>query len=79
MINEETAKKFLQEKGLPHPDFNFEEVMIQTLIDYAQQEAKNNEVLDIVMLGLKGKELFPDQIERAKRFFDMLEKEIDEA
>ena len=40
---------------------------------------KNNDLLHNVMLGLEGRELFPEQIERAKRFFSMLGKEIDEA
>jgi hypothetical protein len=48
MINRETAKRFLESRGYPNPECDYENELLDTLVEYAQQQAKNNEVLDLV-------------------------------
>lgn len=45
MINRETAKQFLEAKGYPNPDSNFENELLDTMVEYAQQQVKNNDLL----------------------------------
>ena len=48
MINRETAKKILETRGYPNPECDYENELLDTMVEYAQQQAKNNEVLDLV-------------------------------
>lgn len=48
MINRETAKQFLETRGYPNPDCDYENELLDTMVEYAQHQAKNNEVLDLV-------------------------------
>jgi hypothetical protein len=48
MINRETAKQFLEVNGYPNPDSNFENELLDTMVEYAQQQVKNNDSLHSV-------------------------------
>ena len=48
MINRETAKQFLEVNGYPNPDSNFENELLDTMVEYAQQQVKNNDLLHSV-------------------------------
>jgi len=60
MINRETAKQFLETRGYPNPECDYENELLDTLVEYAQQQAKNNEVLDLVILSDEQKEKYYD-------------------
>ena len=57
MINRETAKQFLEVNGYPYPDSNFENELIDTMVEYAQQQVKNNDLLHSVSGSLFGFEI----------------------
>lgn len=48
MINRETAKQFLEVNGYPNSDSNFENELIDTMVEYALQQVKNNDSLHSV-------------------------------
>ena len=53
MINRETAKQFLETRGYPNPECDYENELLDTMVEYAQQQAKNNEDLDLVSNSLE--------------------------
>jgi len=53
MINRETAKQFLEVNGYPNPDSNFENEMLDTMVEYALEQVKNNDLLHSVSDLLK--------------------------
>ena len=55
MINRDTAKQFLEVNGYPNPDSNFENEMIDTMVEYALEQVENNDLLHSVSESLLAK------------------------
>ena len=43
-INKETAKQFLEVNGYPNIDSNFENELLDTMVEYAISQVKNNDL-----------------------------------
>ena len=51
MINRETAKQFLEIDGYPNPDSNYENELLDTMVDYAKEQFKNESHPNPILSG----------------------------